>query len=588
MAVVQESSVPAIQQFNLPMMDPSVRPKSALARGVQIRSYKESCINPEPIMIEETDVLLEEYLSPRRLRALTGVDDLEQVTSLEMKVDTSETSLGNFGSMLPSLSQLKLSNSIIASIRDLGSSLDSLRVLWMGRCGLQELDGVSSMANLRELYLSYNEISELGPCSMLENIQILDLEGNNIEEISQVEFLALCSNLSNLTLDGNPICVTPSPDKAEPSYDYREAVIKALPQLKILDDEPIFKNTNKSKMSSLRPPKKKKQQVSVFEDDWALINELMAEGDLLNNEETDSPVPLARPGTAFRPTTGYTPGSVLRPTTAKRPMTMARPTTSRPMTSRPTTARPMTARPGTARPGSSDNTDLSTDDASQLTLGTVVCGNPSKALRARRKQTIQQPVVQTPPKLFSEYRSEPEKPYDQAAAVRDDKNLEGIFEELSEWRLHNSEVQAEREKENVPQVLRIDEEIVVSSDGEESDTEILYSALGPEPQDNLDSIDLDSAGHSDRSSLGVSTDRSSDFDTSKLEQDFMAEMERCSRLMYTEELDRENSAINRHSQRVTGHGSARVAGSGSGSGSAEVKSAARGTERQRGAESHNV
>jgi hypothetical protein len=138
----------------------------------------------------------------------------------------------------------------------------------------------------------------------------------------------------------------------QPSYDYREAVIKALPQLKILDDEPIFKN--KSKTSNSRPPKKKKQQVSVFDDDWAFINELMAEGDLLNSEETDSPVPLARPGTAFRPTTGYTPRSILRPSTAKRPGTAARPpTTGRPMTSRPTTSRPMTARPGTARPGSS-------------------------------------------------------------------------------------------------------------------------------------------------------------------------------------------------------------------------------------------
>jgi hypothetical protein len=47
--------------------------------------------------------------------------------------------------------------------------------------------------------------------------------------------------------------------------------------------------------------------------------------------------------------------------------------------------------------------------------------------------------VQTPPKLFSEYRSEPEKPYDQEAAVRDDENLKGIFEELNEWRHHNSE-----------------------------------------------------------------------------------------------------------------------------------------------------
>ena len=34
-----------------------------------------------------------------------------------MRVDTSETSLGNFGALLPSLTQLKLNNSIISSVR---------------------------------------------------------------------------------------------------------------------------------------------------------------------------------------------------------------------------------------------------------------------------------------------------------------------------------------------------------------------------------------------------------------------------------------------------------------------------------------
>ena len=37
---------------------------------------------------------------------------------------------------------------------------------------------------------------------------------NNIDDISQVEFLALCQSLANLTLEGNPLCVTPSPDEA--------------------------------------------------------------------------------------------------------------------------------------------------------------------------------------------------------------------------------------------------------------------------------------------------------------------------------------------------------------------------------------
>jgi len=36
---------------------------------------------------------------------------------LEMRVDTSDTSLGNFGAHVPNLSKLKLSNSIVSSVR---------------------------------------------------------------------------------------------------------------------------------------------------------------------------------------------------------------------------------------------------------------------------------------------------------------------------------------------------------------------------------------------------------------------------------------------------------------------------------------
>ena len=47
----------------------------------------------------------------------------------------------------------------------------------MSRCGLEDLDGLSSMNHLRELYLAYNEIYDISPCSMLEHLKILDLEG---------------------------------------------------------------------------------------------------------------------------------------------------------------------------------------------------------------------------------------------------------------------------------------------------------------------------------------------------------------------------------------------------------------------------
>lgn len=44
---------------------------------------------------------------------------------------------------------------------------------------------------------------------MLEHLELLDLEGNNVDDLVQVQYLALCSQLRVLTLEGNPICMHP-------------------------------------------------------------------------------------------------------------------------------------------------------------------------------------------------------------------------------------------------------------------------------------------------------------------------------------------------------------------------------------------
>lgn len=260
MAVAQDSLYHRLQMMSSAL---DSRPTSALARGVQITEFKETRVNPEPVVLEDSDLLLEQYLSPGKLRLLTGIDNLDDVYRLELKVDTKETSLGNFGSLLPNLTQLKLSNSNIPCIRDLGSSLRNVTVLWMSRCGLYELDGISSMLSLKELYLSYNEICDISPLSMLDSLQILDLEGNNIDDTQQIHYLAMCSNLSSLTLEGNPVCVLPTPDSSESEdYDYRWTVKKTIPHLKILDEEPLQSEPSTSKKKN------------VFDDDWAYLEEL--------------------------------------------------------------------------------------------------------------------------------------------------------------------------------------------------------------------------------------------------------------------------------------------------------------------------
>ncbi|KAM8928582.1 leucine-rich repeat-containing protein 56 isoform 4-T7 [Lycaon pictus] len=122
-------------------------------------------------------------------RALAQVDDLGLVNMLEMCVNTRENSLGNFGKHLPKLSQLKLNGSCLGSVRDLGTSLGCLQVLWLARCGLTDLDGVGSFLALKELYVSYNNISDLSPLCLLEELEVLDLEGNSVDDLGQLQVL---------------------------------------------------------------------------------------------------------------------------------------------------------------------------------------------------------------------------------------------------------------------------------------------------------------------------------------------------------------------------------------------------------------
>ena len=196
----------------------------------------------------------DDYLSPAKLRVVSGLQQLDMVTYLEMRVDTREHSLGNFGSWLPSLRQLKLNGSLIATVRDLGTALGQLRVLWMANCGLQDLDGVSALSSLQELYLAFNHVSELSSVSLLDELQVVDLEGNDVDDITQVGFLALCLRLDTLTLSGNPCCTRPDPSHPDPTpgYDYRATVKKTIPGLRMLDDDFIDNRSGPRPLATLR------------------------------------------------------------------------------------------------------------------------------------------------------------------------------------------------------------------------------------------------------------------------------------------------------------------------------------------------
>lgn len=394
------------------------------SQSVNIREFDDTVINPDPVIRnEDTEQLMEDYVSPQKLKSLTGIHDLHEVVFLEMRVNTMQNSLGNFGSMVQNLKQLKLTNSVISSVRDLGTSLNNLQTLWMAKCGLADLDGISSLCSLKELYLAYNDITEVSPLTMLDNMQVLDLEGNLVDDIAQVEFLVLCPELKRLTLEGNPVCMKPRPDcspQTRLDYNYRAEVQKVLPKLMHLDDEPfLFDLVDGTKVLKLTPSQQRNVSVrEKLQSDWELVTERIKAFDLNETLTDSSNQSYERPPTSH--------GNRLMTASRQRPSS-ARPGSARP---RPGTAsgerpgsggRPTTARPTTGQ-GERDTCEEE-DDSSDLTHGfaAVFCGNPSRALKSRRKNMTQEENI-----LQLSWKDE--ENHDVDMSQRD------LFEELKTWR----------------------------------------------------------------------------------------------------------------------------------------------------------
>lgn len=179
-------------------------------------------------IVQPTLSWMEDGVSDDFLRHYCETDDLLSVNRLDIQVDSAVQSVESLGDHLPNLRHLRLTDSSVLCVRDIGTSLLQLEVLWMSRCGLQDLNGVGALPCLREFYLPFNDVSDLTPLSSHDNIEVLDVEGNAVESLEELAALGICSELRELTLTGNPVCR---------SADYsRQAVLDMLPQLSVLDD----------------------------------------------------------------------------------------------------------------------------------------------------------------------------------------------------------------------------------------------------------------------------------------------------------------------------------------------------------------
>ncbi|CAE8593203.1 unnamed protein product [Polarella glacialis] len=173
-----------------------------------------------------------EDISEEFLQELTGARNLEDVEFVDLQVDAvgAGQRVEVLGELLPNLQSLRLNQSHICTVRDLGTSLAGLRVLWLCRCSLQDLGGINALPVLEELYVSFNDIRDLSPLSSHEALQVLDVEGNSVEDVYEVKELQGVLTLRELNLSMNPVW------KAEGVT--REVILQALPQLEVLDDMP--------------------------------------------------------------------------------------------------------------------------------------------------------------------------------------------------------------------------------------------------------------------------------------------------------------------------------------------------------------
>ena len=307
-----------------------------------------SIANPNPIVLEESELIVSEFLSPSKLQLITKSEKLQDVTSIEMIVNTSNTTLGNFGQYIPNLKQLKLNDSFIPSVRDIGTSLSGLTVLWMSRCSLNDVDGIASLYNLQELYVSFNNISDLSPISFLDSLEVLDLDNNEIKDEGQMDYLATMSCLTTLTLVGNPLVNT-----LNVQGNYRKTVIDKLPKLAMLDD---------AKTDILEDDQDKVLMDLINEEDMEMVSAAIKEG-----VATDTSSPKFNSSSNVNQFDNYEANS-------------------NEFIGRPGSANTLSLSDVNSRPNSAGSESGLQDEVSSLTIGPPICGNPISSLRNRRSK----------------------------------------------------------------------------------------------------------------------------------------------------------------------------------------------------------
>ena len=167
------------------------------------------------------DINVIDYVLAKYLKM--NITDLQNLQKLTIRINGSYGLLNQFGQRLVNLKFLKLNDSFIQSIDDLGTNFRNLKILQINNCKLKDLSGIICFEQLEILEAKNNEISDLIELEMSTSIKKLNLENNLIENEENIYFLSSLDNLEYINLLGNPI------------KNYENKLKELLPNLKEID-----------------------------------------------------------------------------------------------------------------------------------------------------------------------------------------------------------------------------------------------------------------------------------------------------------------------------------------------------------------
>ena len=183
------------------------------------------------------DINVIDYVLAKYLKL--NITEIQNLKKLNIKINGSYGLLNQFGQRLINLKFLKLNDSFIQSIDDLGSNFKNLKILQINNCKLKDLSGIICFEQLEILEAKNNEISDLIELEMSTSLVKLNLENNLIEDEQNIYFLSSLDNLEYLNLLGNPL------------KNYEKKIKELLPNLKeldvqkeICDEYDIYNNDN--------------------------------------------------------------------------------------------------------------------------------------------------------------------------------------------------------------------------------------------------------------------------------------------------------------------------------------------------------